>query len=125
MRNSFSKKERCLPKKTITTLFSEGNRTYSKYFTANWNTENIKKTQINIVISVPKHIHKLAVNRNYIKRLIKEAYIKKKKVILKSISNPINIILIYNKSTIPKFNILQEELVILFQKIKNDLYENN
>ena len=124
MKNSFSKKERHLPKKTIKVLFSEGNRTYSKYLTAKWNTEN-KKKYTSIVISVPKHIHKLAVNRNYIKRLIKEAYIKNKKVILKSISKPINIILIYNNSTIPKFNTLQEELVILFQKINNDLYEIN
>tara|TARA_B100001142_G_C14088766_1_gene560433 strand:- start:181 stop:558 length:378 start_codon:yes stop_codon:yes gene_type:complete len=125
MKNSFSKEERWLPKKTITALFSEGNRTYSKYLTAKWNIEKTKKKKISMVISVPKHTHKLAVHRNYIKRLIKEAYIKNKNVILKSISLSINIILIYNKSTIPKFNILEEELVILFQKINNNLYENN
>tara|TARA_B100001250_G_scaffold398835_1_gene407555 strand:+ start:1151 stop:1528 length:378 start_codon:yes stop_codon:yes gene_type:complete len=125
MKSSFSKQERILPKKTIKKLLSEGNRTSSKNLTAIWATQQIQKEAIRLIISIPKHTHKLAVNRNYIKRIIKEAYMATKNVILKSINKPINIILIYNKPTLPEFNKLKDELLILFQKINNNLYEKS
>jgi ribonuclease P protein component len=78
-----------------------------------------------ILISVPKKKIKKAVDRNYIKRIIREIYRTTNNNILSSIPKPIWLILIYNKTTKPEFNKLKTELCDIFQTLINSINENN
>ena len=69
------------------------------------------------MISVPKKNIKKAVERNYLKRIIRECYKKNKPFINDLIQFPIKIIIIYNKTTLLGFNKLEIELLTLFKKI--------
>jgi ribonuclease P protein component len=78
-----------------------------------------------ILISVSKKRIKKAVDRNYIKRIIREICRTKNNNILSAISKPIYFILIYNKTTKPEFNKLKTELLNLFQNLIDAVNENN
>ncbi len=79
MRYTLGKEEKIKSKKLIEQLFAEGNRVKSFplqliYLSANHTAE----FPIKVSFSVPKRTVKLAVNRNRIKRLIREVYRKNK-----------------------------------------------
>jgi ribonuclease P protein component len=72
---SFPKDERLKSKKTLARLFKEG-RSFSAYpIRVVWILqEEVKPTPVQFTVSVPKKKFKSAVDRNRIKRQIKEAY---------------------------------------------------
>ncbi len=79
MRYTLGKEEKIKSKKLIEQLFAEGNRVKSFplqliYLSANHTAE----FPIKVGFSVPKRTVKLAVNRNRIKRLMREVYRKNK-----------------------------------------------
>ena len=84
-----------------------------------------KENTSKILISVPKKKIKKAVERNYIKRIIREICRTTNNNTFASISQPIWIILIYNKTTKPEFNKLKAELFNLFQTLMNHINESN
>tara|TARA_B100000965_G_C19492672_1_gene713740 strand:- start:740 stop:1114 length:375 start_codon:yes stop_codon:yes gene_type:complete len=113
-----------IPKKIINEIYQSTKKTYSKSMILLWKqveTENASK----ILISVPKKKIKKAVERNYIKRIIREICRTTNNNILSSISKPIWLILIYNKTTKPEFNKLKTELLDLFQTLIKNVNENN
>ena len=123
MKILFSKKERTLPKNRINNLYKYGNRIYSNSLILIWNyVEDESVLPIKLIISVPKKQIKKAVNRNYIKRIIREIYRLNKSITHKLISQPIEIIIKYNKSTLPEFNELKVELLNL---LKHDSFKKN
>ncbi len=113
-----------IPKKIIQDLYQSAEKIYSKSVILLWKygeEENSSK----ILISVPKKKIKKAVDRNYIKRIIREIYRTTNNNILSSIPKPIWLILIYNKTTKPEFNKLKTELCDIFQTLINSINENN
>ncbi|MFK7809723.1 MAG: ribonuclease P protein component [Saprospiraceae bacterium] len=72
---SFPKKERLKSKKLLAALFKEG-RSFSVYpIRVVWiKNENSEAPPIQLAVSVPKKRFKSAVDRNHIKRQIREAY---------------------------------------------------
>ena len=113
-----------IPKKIIQDVYQSAEKIYSKSVILLWKygeDENSSK----ILISVPKKKIKKAVDRNYIKRIIREIYRTTNNNILSSIPKPIWVILIYNKTTKPEFNKLKTELCDLFQTLINSINENN
>ena len=113
-----------IPKKIIQDLYQSAEKIYSKSVILLWKygeQENSSK----ILISVPKKKIKKAVDRNYIKRIIREIYRTTNNNILSSIPKPIWLILIYNKTTKPEFNKLKTELCDIFQTLINSINENN
>tara|TARA_B100001250_G_scaffold216430_1_gene185708 strand:- start:2186 stop:2569 length:384 start_codon:yes stop_codon:yes gene_type:complete len=123
MKIIFSKKERTLPKNRIDNLYKYGHRVYSNSLILIWNyVENDSETLIKLVISVPKKKIKKAVNRNYIKRIIRETYRLNKSILYGLISQPVEIIIKYNKSTLPEFNELKAELLNL---LNHDSFKKN
>jgi len=84
-KNTFSKKERVKSKKEISRIFKDGIFFYSEHI----NVKIIESNDTNqalhkIGISVPKRLFKLAVHRNKIKRIIREAYRLNKNIIYKN-----------------------------------------
>ena len=113
-----------IPKKIIQDVYQSAEKIYSKSVILLWKygeEENSSK----ILISVPKKKIKKAVDRNYIKRIIREIYRTTNNNILSSIPKPIWLILIYNKTTKPEFNKLKTELCDIFQTLINSINENN
>ena len=124
MNSTFAQKDKKLTKKTIQLIYKTGQKIYQKSFVVIWKLEDgNKKTKM--LISIPKRNIKKAVDRNYIKRIIKEVYRKNKNDILKITTKSISFILIYNKTVKPEFNKLKMELLTLFQILNERINENN
>mgnify|MGYP001186643449 CR=1 FL=1 len=118
MKFSFSKKERNLTKNNINELYKKGVRLRGNQITIIWSaSEKQTKNLVKILISVPKKNIKKAVDRNYTKRVIREIFRLNKLQIYSLLLKPIEIIIIYNKSTSPEFNKLKTELLHLLNLI--------
>tara|TARA_Y100000766_G_C18635680_1_gene473032 strand:+ start:113 stop:478 length:366 start_codon:yes stop_codon:yes gene_type:complete len=114
-----------LSKKAIDNLYRNGKKINFSSFYVLWDfNKNLNDLPIRLVISIPKKNIKKAVDRNYIKRCLKEIYKLNKAIILNKIVNPINIIIVYNKTQLIEFYQLQEELLTLFKKINTEVHEN-
>ena len=125
MRLTFLKNERNLSKKSINNIYKSGKHLHSQSFKLLWVDSISSAIKIQLLISVPKKNIKKAVDRNYVKRLIKEIYKQHKPFIYNLILNPIEIILIYNKTTLPEFNKLKIELLTLFEMLYKKQNANN
>ncbi len=74
--NSFEKEERLCSKKSLTGLFQNGSSFLIYPFRVTWliTPDFNQKTPVQVVVAVPKKRFKSSVDRNQIKRRIKEAY---------------------------------------------------
>ncbi len=117
MKLTILKDERILSKKSINNIYKTGQKLRSQSLTVIWINSQIQSSKIKLVISVPKKNIKKAVDRNYIKRIIRECYKKNKLFINDLIQVPIKIIIIYNKTILIDFNELEIELLTLFDII--------
>lgn len=99
MDQTFGKEYKLCSKKLIDEIFNDGERMSSFPFSISFKETTLKSTvNFQIVISVPKRIFKHAVDRNRIKRLIRES-VRKNKLILETTlrkeNKQIALILIY------------------------------
>ncbi len=124
MRFTFSKEERLSSKKIIDELFRLNKKIYSKNFTIIWDKKTQSNPKIELLISVPKKNIKKSSDRNYVKRMIRESYRINKPIIYSLISVNIYVILVYNKKEVQKFNILEKEIVAIFDNLSNVINES-
>jgi ribonuclease P protein component len=72
---TFTKNERLSSRKSIAALFDDGNSFFSFPFTVIWRfCDPIPGSNIQVAISVPKKTFRRAVDRNHIKRIVREAW---------------------------------------------------
>ncbi len=81
---SFSKQERIRSKKEIEELFNKGSYFYLYPFKVFYRFLEGDSAPHSVLISVPKRNFKKAVDRNFIKRQIKEAYRTQKQVLFET-----------------------------------------
>ena len=117
--NKFSKKERLCSNSDIERLFDENNYFIYANIKVCWNLTQSEENNIEVLFSVPKKIIPKAVNRNKIKRLIKESY-RKNKNLLKN-KNKLHLGLIYLSPEIPNFNSLEEKIKVILQRLNSQL----
>lgn len=129
----FSKKERICKRNDFQLLSLKGNSFYSYPFRCVYIVNASDSFKIKIGISVPKKIFKLAINRNRIKRLIRETYRLNKHILYTTFENqPMEILLflIYTEKKEMPFDILQKQFNLLLNKLilinfRNELKNTN
>jgi ribonuclease P protein component len=123
--NSFRKEERLCSRKLIEKLVLEGKSINSYPFRLKWlKTELKTKYPAQLAISVSKRNFKRAVDRNRIKRLMREVYRKNKAIFyetLKLQQSQCVLLLSYTAKTIPEYLEVEKKLILLLQKFQKEL----
>ena len=121
----FPKKQKLCGEKVIERLFANGKSISEKPFRAIWNFEkNNDQVFVKSLIVVSKKRLKLAVERNVVKRRIKEAYrLQKKKLecFLESTNQQLNLAIIYQEEEILDYKTLEEKINLLLSRLIKEL----
>lgn len=121
--NSFSKSERLCKKNDINKLFEDGNSFFNSPVVIYWLAAEFDKNYpVKVLISVPKKRIPKVVNRNLIKRRIREAYrVNKHELLNFCLSNntSLHIGVIYSDNKIADYKTIEEKIIISLQNIIN------
>ena len=125
MKQTYGKTEKLKSKIIIEKLFTEG-KTVSAYplrlvYLKTALTEDVS---IQTGVSVSKRNFKLAVDRNRIKRLLREAYRLNKNEYLGTISNQYAFMILYFGKEVPSFEFVENKVKTLFEKFSKIETEN-
>lgn len=121
LKYSFNKSEKLKSKTHIDTLFKEGKSVSAfplrlVYMPSSQSDSMLSKTSV----SVSKRNFKRAVDRNRIKRLIREAYRLHKSEYLSNILTPHAFMILYIGKEMPTLQELEKKMLVLFNKISNN-----
>jgi ribonuclease P protein component len=123
MEQTFCKEERLCKKILIKKLFDEGEKQY--YFPFRFislKTILPSRFPVQLLISVPRSLHKRAVDRNRVKRLIREAYRKNKYLLYESLEhNHVQMLLCitYTAKEIVSYEVMTRKIIVLLQRLKD------
>ena len=121
----FPKKQKLCGEKVIERLFANGKSISEKPFRAIWNFEkNNDQVFLKSLIVVSKKRLKLAVERNVVKRRIKEAYRLQKKQLecfLEGTNQQLNLAIIYQEEEILDYKTLEEKINLLLSRLIKEL----
>jgi ribonuclease P protein component len=125
MRQTFRKKERLKSSKVVKQLFSQANSFLVHPFKVNWIIGEEKgKYPAKILIGVSRKNFRKAVERNRLKRLIREAYRKNKYLFyqyLEGRHSSCNFSVIYIGKTEEDYSVIEEKIIILLQRLISEL----
>ncbi|MCX2763192.1 ribonuclease P protein component [Aquimarina muelleri] len=116
MKATFNKTERLKSKKEIDILFSDG-KSISKYpIRLVYKKLDFKEnTPIKAGVSVSKRNFKKAVDRNFIKRLMRESY-RKNKYIVANTTHQFAFMFLYLGKEIPEYSLIESKIEGVLQK---------
>ena len=119
------KKERLKSRKKIEMLFESGQRFTIAPFLVYYLLHNeVKLPTLQVGVSASKKNFKKAVDRNRIKRIIREAYRLQNQALKENIklhSNSLDLFIIYTGKNIPGYNVVSEKLKPVLKKLE-ELY---
>ena len=125
MKQTYGKAEKLKSKIIIEKLFSEGKSVTAYPFRLVYlKTTFEDKILIKTGVSVSKRNFKLAVDRNRIKRLLREAYRLNKNEHLNIVSSQYAFMILYNGKEIPSYEFVEKKMIILFDKFSKSEAEN-
>ncbi len=117
--HSFPKAEKLTGKKRIEELFKRGSSFYLNEIGVRFKKSTDEDTFHRVLISVPKKNFKRAVDRNLLKRRIREAYRLNKHIIQKeSASTFFHIGFIYLSKNILTFHAIQDQLIACLKRLE-------
>ena len=120
----FSKKDRLCSSRRIETLFLEGDRLYEFPFKAIWHEIDDLQSTVKVAISVPKKRLSMASQRNHTKRLVREAYRKKKFLLEEKLlqqNKSINLMLVYTLPSILSFTEIEDKISVTLQRLADEV----
>ena len=121
---TFSKSERLSGKVLIDKLIESGASFNISPFRGTWRIVDVSESNVQVLISVPKRIYKRAVDRNLLKRRIRESYRKNKTELCSSMENKnMHFMLIYTSKSMLEYKELEEKtkevLIRLVKEVKS------
>ena len=129
MDERFGKAYKLCSKKVIEELFENGQKIKQYPFLLQYkHTDLPTKKSFQIVCSVPKRIHKKAVNRNRIKRLMRETVRKKKYILEENFpqnEKQLALFLIYTGKSEESYSLLLDKIEKVFERLMNSKKEVN
>ena len=124
MSQTFAKEERLNKKVLIKKLFEEGQKRFIFPFRVTLLKFPVPSDYpVQLLISVPKSLFRKAVDRNRIKRLIREAYRKNKHLLYESLEErqrQMMICIQYASKEILSYQLIQEKIIVLLQRLKDE-----
>lgn len=121
---SLNKKQRLKNKREINRLYSNGDRIVEFPLILVWETVEANNEYLKIALSVPKKCIPNAVNRNQIKRLLRESFRVQKSILfnkLKANNNSVNILIIYAHSKILSYSEIHAKINVTLQRLSTQL----
>lgn len=120
MNFTYSKQDKLKSKKIIEQLFTEGKTLTAYplrlvYLKISFDDNSVLKTSV----SVSKRLHKTAVARNRIKRLLREAYRLNKPLYFNNSSASYAFMILYLSKDVTTFDTLNKRMKLLLQKFLN------
>ena len=113
----FSKAERLCSKIIINDVFETGKTIQVAAFKLYWLNVETQSAPMQILISVPKRNFKRAVDRNLLKRRIREAYRTNKLVLNENLkSKYYALMLVYTGKTILEYKEIEERIIELLKR---------
>ncbi len=125
MRQTFRKEERLKSSKAIKQLFSQGNSFLVHPFKVNWIIgEEKEKYPARVLIGVSRKNFRKAVERNHLKRLVREVYRKNKYLLyqyLEDRHSSCDFSVIYIGKTEEDYSVIEKKIIILLQRLISEL----
>ena len=121
---TFKKEERLHEKKIINELFEKGRSFYLNPFKVIYIDLNIDcKFPAKSMITVSSRNFKKAVDRNRIKRLIREAYRKNKNILydsLEAYSKNLAFVILYTGKLMPSYKDTESKIILILQRLAKE-----
>ena len=121
IRETFEKSEKLCSTKIISGLFENGNIFHSSLFKVVWGKSTASfPGPAQVVFSVSKRGFRLAVTRNLIKRRLREAYRKNKKILYEHLSREniqIAFIVILKGNSVPDYLSIEKSMKMMINKL--------
>jgi len=121
MEQSFKKEERLCSKIVIDKLFANGTSFVVDPIKTVWIVSKLNtRYPVQVLIVVPKKNIPSAINRNKIKRRLRECYRKNKHLLykgLKKSKNPIALALIYTSSNLVPYQEMEEKIILSLHRL--------
>ena len=128
IRYTLGKEERLKSRKAIDQLFKEG-KSFSFFpFRIVWNYQPMQAAPLQAGFTVSTKHFKKAVDRNRIRRLMKEAYRLQKNTLQKSLelnNKPTAIFIIYVGKEIPVYALVSEKITAVIERLQKITNENS
>jgi len=120
MIESFGKSEKLKSKKLIDRLFMEGKNIKSYPLKLVYvPVDNSEDPELKTGVSVPKKLVKTAVNRNRIKRLMREVFRKNKYLVTKDLSTSYAFMFIHISREEPDYDRLEKSMIKILENFRN------
>lgn len=124
MHHTFTKDERLTRKNLIGFLFNKGTSFFIYPFRVTWLIYEIPSSHpVQILIAVPRQNWKKAIDRNLLKRRIREGYRKNKNILYEELSSRhLTMILgiTYAAKEIVSSTVIHEKIILLLQRLKEE-----
>ncbi|MBT8183670.1 MAG: ribonuclease P protein component [Eudoraea sp.] len=115
---TFPKKEKLRNKRTIERLFKEGHSVSAYPFKLIYlNILRPVESRIQIAVTVPKSNFKSAVERNRIKRLMRECYRQNKQYIFNNMEGNFAFLILYLGKDMPSYAVVEKGMLQIFEKL--------
>lgn len=128
-RNTFTKDERLRSRKLIEKIIAEGKSISLNPFRLSWTaTELDTAFPVQMAIAVPKRFFKRAVDRNRIKRLIREVYRKNKTGIyslLQSKKLQCAMLIVFNGRKVPAYDEVEKKFLLTLRQFEENILKNH